>query len=164
MTTSLGKLLHVPKLERSLISERQVSLMSVLLFVTSPTVAHLRAGEDVCCYFSYSPSSGLYEMTVRRRKATPERAIVARATPQRHIIEVHRLLAHPSEHFTRETANATDIIITGEWRPCVECDQSKAHRHAVPGRRTAASRSGWPYCTLISRVRWNRKVPVEAGT
>ena len=41
VTTCLGKVLHVTKLERNLISERQRSLMSGLLLVKSPTVAHL---------------------------------------------------------------------------------------------------------------------------
>ena len=57
---------------------------------------------------------------------------MARALPQRDFMEVHCLLDHPSEHITRATAKATGIIITGEWRPYVECYQSKDHRHAVP--------------------------------
>ena len=66
VTCSLGKVLHVLKLERNLISQRQASLVSGLLFVKRRTVAHLGTGKDVCCYFNYSPSSGLYEMTGRR--------------------------------------------------------------------------------------------------
>ena len=71
-------------------------------------------------------------MTERRPKATPERALAARAPPQRDLMKVHSLLAHTSETITRATTKATDIIITGEWRPCVECDQSKTPRHVVP--------------------------------
>ena len=115
VTISLGKVLHVPQLERNIISERQASLMSGLLFVKSPTVAHLETRKDVCCYFSYSPSSGLYEMTARRRKQAPERALAARAPPQRDNMEGHRLLAHPSEHIIRVIAKATDIVIMSEW-------------------------------------------------
>ena len=61
VTISLGKVLHVFKLESNLFSERQASLMSGLLFVNNPTIAHLGSAKDVnvCCYFSYSPSSGL---------------------------------------------------------------------------------------------------------
>ena len=113
VTTPLGKVLHVPKPERSLIFERQASLMSVLLFVKRFTVAHLGTGKDVCCYISYTPSSGLYEMMKTRRKATPGHTLAARAPPQRDIIEVQRLLAHPSE-LTRATTMAARIIITGE--------------------------------------------------
>ena len=66
VTCSLGKVLHVLKLEGNPISERQASLMSGLLFVKRRTVAHLGTGKDVFCYFSYSPSSGLYQITGRR--------------------------------------------------------------------------------------------------
>ena len=48
-------------------------------------------------------------------------------------------VAHPSEHIIRATAMVTGIIITGEWRPFVEWDQSKAHRQAVP--RTTDNRA-----------------------
>ena len=139
VSISLEKVLHMPKLERHIIYERQTSPMSGMLFVKSPTVAHLGTGNDVFCYFSYSLSLGLYEMTARRRKTTPERALAARTPPQRDIMEVHRLLAHPSEHITGATAKATGIIKTDEWRSFVECDQSKAHRHAVP--RTTDNRA-----------------------
>ena len=54
-------------------------------------------------------------------------------------MEAHRLLTNLSEHITKATPKATGIIITGEWRPCVECDQSKAHRNAVP--RTTGNRA-----------------------
>ena len=54
-------------------------------------------------------------------------------------MEVHRLLANPSEYITRATSKATGIIITGEWRPCGECDQSNAHRHTMP--RTTGNRA-----------------------
>ena len=151
MAMSLRKVLNVPKLERNLIFDHQASLMSGLLVVKSPTVVHLRTGKDVCCYFSYSPSLGLYEMTASRRKATPECELAARAPPQRDIMEVRRLLAHPSEHITMATAKATSIIITGEWKPCMECDQSKVHRHAVP-RTTdnrALERVAWLYVDLV---------------
>ena len=48
VTISLGKVLHVPKLERNLISERKASLVSGLLFMKSPTAAHLGTGKYVC--------------------------------------------------------------------------------------------------------------------
>ena len=66
-------------------------------------------------------------MTARKRKETPERALTATAPPQRDIKEVHRRLAHPSDHITRATAKAAVVIIMREWRSWVECDQSKAH-------------------------------------
>ena len=75
-----------------------------------------------------------------------------KAPPQRDIMEVHRFIAHPSEHITRATAKATGITITGESRSCVECDQSKAHRHAVP-RTTdyhASERAALLYVDLVA--------------
>ena len=57
--------------------------------------------------------------------------MAARESPQCDIKEGHHLLAHPSENTSRETAKGAGIIMTGEWRPCVECNQSKAHCHAV---------------------------------
>ena len=41
VTISLGKVLHEPQLERNLISEHPASLISELMFVKSPTAAHL---------------------------------------------------------------------------------------------------------------------------
>ena len=71
-------------------------------------------------------------MTAGRRKITPERALAARAAPQRDIMEIHRLLTHPSEHITRAIIKSIGFIITGKWEPCEECDQSNFHRYAVP--------------------------------
>ena len=70
---SLGKVLHVPNLERILISERQASLKSGLLIVKRPKVAHLGTRKLACYYSSYSPSSGLYETTVRKTSNTQAR-------------------------------------------------------------------------------------------
>ena len=95
-------------------------------------------------------------MMARRRKATPERALAARAPPQSDIMEIHRLLAHPSEHITRATATPTGIIITGECRPCIECDQCKAHRHAV-SRTTdnrASERAVILYVNIAGPMEW----------
>ena len=98
VTISLGKVRHVSKLEHNLVSERQASLMSKLVFVKSPTVTHLGTRINMCCDLSYSTSSGLYEIAAKERKAKPKRALAARAQPQRDIMEVHRLFTHPSEH------------------------------------------------------------------
>ena len=129
---SSGKVLHVPKLERIPISERQASLKSGLLLVKRPKAAHLGTRLLVCYFFSYSPSSGLYEKTVRKTKATPECALAVTPPPQRDIVGVNRLVARPSKHITRATAKATGIIIAGEWRTCIEYDQSKAYRYSMP--------------------------------
>ena len=51
VTFSLGKVLNGPKLERNLISERQVSLIFGLLFVKRPMDANLGTGKDNMCFF-----------------------------------------------------------------------------------------------------------------
>ena len=68
-------------------------------------------------------------MTERRRNATPGHMRERRRNmiSWRYIV----FLAHPREHIIRATAMAAGIIITGEWRPFVECDQSKVHRQTV---------------------------------
>ncbi|CAM9397304.1 unnamed protein product, partial [Ascophyllum nodosum] len=46
-------------------------------------------------------------------------------------MEVHRMLAHPSEVITRKTAAMMGIETTGQWGACETCFQVKAKRHAV---------------------------------
>ncbi|CAM9719027.1 unnamed protein product [Ascophyllum nodosum] len=49
-----------------------------------------------------------------------------RASPSRDVMEVHRMLAHPSEDITRKTAEMMGIETTGQWRVCETCFQVKA--------------------------------------
>ena len=88
-------------------------------------------------------------MTERWTKATPERALAARAPPQRDIMEIHRLLTHTSETSTRATTKATAIIITGKWRPCVETP-----RHGVPNttNNRALERAALLYVDLVGTI------------
>ena len=55
-----------------------------------------------------------------------------RASASRDVMEVHRMLAHPSEDITRKTAEMMGIETTGQWGACETCFQAKAKRHAVP--------------------------------
>ncbi|CAM9877737.1 unnamed protein product, partial [Ascophyllum nodosum] len=55
-----------------------------------------------------------------------------RASASRDVMEVHRVLAHPSEDITRKTAEMMEIETTGQWGACETCFQVKAKRHAVP--------------------------------
>ena len=34
------------------------------------------------------------------------------------MMEVHRVLAHPSEEITQKTVQAMEIVTTGQWEPC----------------------------------------------
>lgn len=90
----------MPKFDRNLVSERQASLIPGMLLVKSPTAAHLGTVDDTCCYFDTRRRQDLYEM-----KATYERQ------PQKNIMKVRRVLAHPSEYITRTTAKATRMSV-----------------------------------------------------
>lgn len=72
------------------------------------------------------------ELVVRRSEAKVERALATSASPQLNVMKMHHLLAHSSEHITTASAKASGIMLTEEWKPCVECNRSRAHRYAVP--------------------------------
>ena len=59
-------------------------------------------------------------------------ALAMRAGLSRDVMEVHRMLAHPTEDITRKTAEMMGIETTGQWGACETCFQAKAKRHAVP--------------------------------
>ena len=59
-------------------------------------------------------------------------ALAMRAGVSRDIMEVHGMLAHPSEDITRKTAEMMGIETTGQWGACETCFLAKAKRHAVP--------------------------------
>ena len=59
-------------------------------------------------------------------------ALAMRAGASRDVMEVHRILARPSEDITRKTADMMGIETTGQWGACETCFQVKAKRHAVP--------------------------------
>ena len=58
-------------------------------------------------------------------------ALAMRAGVSRDVMEVHRMLAHPSEDITRKTAEMMGIETTGQWGACETCFQAKAKRDAV---------------------------------
>ena len=59
-------------------------------------------------------------------------ALGMRAGASRDVMEVHRMLAHPSKDITRNTAVMMGIETTGQWGACETCFRAKAKRHAVP--------------------------------
>ena len=58
-------------------------------------------------------------------------ALARKARVSRDVMEVHRMLAHPSGDITRKTAVIMRIETTGQWGACETCFQAKAKRHAV---------------------------------
>ena len=65
-------------------------------------------------------------------RITSGTALAMRAGVSRDVMEVHRMLAHPSEDIMRKTAEMVGIETTGQWGACETCFQAKAKRHAVP--------------------------------
>ena len=59
-------------------------------------------------------------------------ALAMRAGVSRDVMEVHRMLAHPSGDITRKTTEMMGVETTGQWGVCETCFQVKAKRHAVP--------------------------------
>ena len=98
--------------------------------------------------FKFCPRRGLFSATGSKRIPRQEAALeenltenglvkiasgaVLRASASRDVMEVHRMLAHPSEDITRKTAEMTGIETTGQWGACETFVQAKAKRHAVP--------------------------------
>ena len=67
------------------------------------------------------------------------------------VMEVHRMLAHPSEDITRKTAEMMGIKTTGQWGACETCFQAKAKRHAVPKKTECFNDwGGWGYDDFVS--------------
>ena len=92
-------------------------------------------GED-SPVFKFCPRKGLFSATGARQiprqevalganltenglvKIASETALAMRAGVSRDVIEVHGMLAHPSEDITRETAKIVWIDTTGQWGAC----------------------------------------------
>ena len=99
--------------------------------------------------FKFCPRKGLFSATGARRIPRQEvapgehltenglvriawgTALAMRAGVSRDVMEVHRMLAHPSENITRKTAEMMRIETTGQWEACETCFQAKAKQHGV---------------------------------
>ena len=114
-------------------------------------------GED-SLVFKFCPRKELFSATGTRRIPRQEVALEAnltenglvriasgtalamRAGASRDVMEVHRMLAHPSEDITRKPAEVMGIETTGQWGECETCFQAKAKRHAVPKKTDERAR------------------------
>ena len=99
--------------------------------------------------FKFCPRKGLFSATGARRIPRQEVALGAnftenglvriasgtalamRAGASRDVIEVHRMLVHPSGDVTRKTAEMMGIETTSQWGACETCFQAKAKRYVV---------------------------------
>ena len=100
--------------------------------------------------FKFYPRKGLLSATGARRIPRQEVALGANLTENglvriasgtalamkagvfRDVMEVHRMLAHPSKGITRKTAEMMGIETPGQWEACETCFRAKAKRHALP--------------------------------
>ena len=140
---TLDRVAHVPTLGRhNLLSTKRLTTAFDAPMRVYPAAATIRPcfGRKMLVFRSLRPETGLLEIKACRRIDTEEpltplttapSMVTVRANP-RHIMEFHRLLGHPSEEITRGTARVSSAPLTGTWRPCVQCSESRVRRDAVP--------------------------------
>ena len=141
---------YVPGISRNLLSTVKAVEQwgKPLIYYRNKAVLGFPGEESLV--FKFCPRRGLFSATGARRIPRQEVALEAnltenglvkiasgaalgmRAGPSRGVMEVHRMLAHPSEDITRKTAVMMGIETTGQWGACETCFQVKAKRHAVP--------------------------------
>ena len=141
---------YVPGLSRNLLSTVKAVEQwgKPLIYYRNKAVLGFPGEESLA--FKFCPRRGLFSATGARRIPRQEAALEAnltenglvkiasgaalgmRAGASRDVMEVHRMLAHPSEDITRKTAVMMGIETTGQWGACETCFQVKAKRHAVP--------------------------------
>ena len=141
---------YVPGLSRNLLSTiKAVEQWGKLLIYYRDKAVLGFPGEE-SLVFKFCPRRGLFSATGARRiprqevtleanltenglvKIASGTALTMREGASRDIVEVHRMLAHPSEDMTRKTAEMMGIETTDQWGACETCFQAKAKRHAVP--------------------------------
>ena len=141
---------YVPGLSRNLLSTIKAAEQQgkPLTYYRNKAVLGFPGKESLV--FKFCLRKGLFSATGARRIPRQEVALAAnltenrlvriasgtalamRAGVSRDVMEVHRMLAHPSEDITRKTAEIMGIETTGQWGACETCFQAKAKRHAVP--------------------------------
>ena len=152
-TTKIAKMddiAYVPGLSRNLLSTIKAVEQwgKPLIYYRNRAVLGF-PGEESFLFKSF-PRKGLFSATGARQIPRKEVALGAnltenglvriasgtalamRAGVSRDVMEVHRMLAHPSEDTTRKTAEMIGIETTGQWGACETCFQAKVKRHAVP--------------------------------
>ena len=110
---------------------RRASERSGEPFIIYPNKTQLGLGKNTICILRLG-ESGLFKVMGRPCRNTGNRALSSWALLSRGIVEMHRLLQHPSEQITRDTAEKLGVKLSGPWRPCVTCSKTKARRNAVP--------------------------------
>ena len=140
---------YVPGLSRNLLSTVKAveQLGKPLIYYRNKAVLGFPGEESLV--FRFCSRRGLFSATGARRiprqevaleatltenglvKIASGTALAMRAGASRDVVEVRRMLAHPSEDITRKTAEMMGIETTGQWGACETCFHVKAKRHAV---------------------------------
>ena len=141
---------YVPGLSRNLLSTIKAVEQwgKPLIYCRNKAVLGFPGEESLV--FKFCPRKGLFSATGAGRVPRQEvslganltenglvriasgTALVMRAGVSRNVMEVHRILAHPSENITKKTAEMVGIETTGQWGACETCFQAKAKRHSGP--------------------------------
>ena len=141
---------YVPGLSRNLLSTIKAVEQwgKPLIYYRNKAVLGFPGDESLV--FKFCRRRGLFSATGARRiprqevaleanmtenrlvKIASGTALAMRAGASRDVMEVHRMLAHPSGDITRKTAEMMGIETTGQWGAYETCFQVKAKRHAVP--------------------------------
>ena len=141
---------YVPGLSRNLLSTVKTVEQwgKPLIYYRNKDVLGFPGEESLV--FKFCPRRGLSSATGARRiprqevaleanltenrlvKVASGTALAMRAGASRDVMEVHRMLAHPSEDITRNTTEMMGTETTGQCGACETCFQTKAKRHVVP--------------------------------
>ena len=129
---------YVPGLSRNLLSTFKAVRQGKKAFIYCRTKAFLGLLGEKSLVFKFCPRKGLFsaigvgqipiqvvalgasiaETWSARAGAWATLPVAAKA---RNIMEVHRMLVHPSEGITWKTAEAMRIATTGQWGSCEAC-------------------------------------------
>ena len=157
-TVKMDDVAYVPGLSRNLLSTVKAVEQwgKPLIYYSNKAVLGFPGEESLV--FKFCPRKGLFSATGARRIPSQEVALEANLTENglpriasgtalamkagasRDVMEVHRMLAHPSEDVTRRAAEIMGIETTSQWGACVTCFQAKAKRHAVPKKTDERAR------------------------
>ena len=120
----MGAVAHVPELSRNLLSTLEVLEHWIRpLYYRTKTILGFPMEESFV--FNFCSRKGLFSATFMRQ--IPSQVVaLAVAVKARNMMEVHLMLAHPSEDITRKRVEAMGIATMGQWGYCEACLQTEA--------------------------------------
>ena len=83
-------------------------------------------------------ASGRWGPSADVRRSPSQGPVLAVAAKARDIVEVHRMLAHPSEEITHKTVQTKRKTTTGQWGSSEAHLQAKAERNAMQSMTSLA--------------------------